>query len=280
MSEIKRRVIGMDVRIFYLIGLLVIVIPYLHPIGLPIPVNDRVKVLYNYLTNLPPGSVVMIEQDGDPTQWADVRVGILAGMKLLLKQDIKIFLVHLKETPVTTTTPDLLTRLEPVLINEEYGVDYAVFGFMPGLESAVASLAVNVPGTLISDIYGTSIENLPIMEGIKTGEDIDLVIQTGLGYFSNYYLRHWQAVYGTPIIVMGHSGALTEMGYYLSGQYTALIGGSVEGGMLEFLMNEPGLGLQSSDIMSFGHVFLILLLVIGNIINVYNIYIKKVGGSK
>ena len=88
----------------------------------------------------------------------------------------------------------MATRLEPQY-GYQYGRDYVNWGYRPAdaivllLKAAVR----DVPGTIKTDIKGTSLTDVPAMQGIKTVDDIGAIIEitpsSTLGTWLTYYQR-------------------------------------------------------------------------------------------
>jgi hypothetical protein len=82
----------------------------------------------------------------------------------------------------------------------KYGEDWVRFGYYPGLESGVSVLADDISAMYSTDYYGTPIEDLPIMDDVKTAADFDLWVQvTSWTYVAEYIVRQIYARYGVPI---------------------------------------------------------------------------------
>jgi hypothetical protein len=63
--------------------------------------------------------------------------------------------------------------------------------------------------------------------------------------------------------------------YYGTGQVDALIPGAGASAEYELLVNRPGEGLASTDALSFAHLLIIVLVVLGNVV-LLNKRVKKV----
>jgi hypothetical protein len=83
-----------------------------------------------------------------------------------------------------------------------YGVDYVITPFISGEETAMASFAADTWSTMASDLFGTPIQNIPLMQEVRSAEDVDL------WWFASYSagnidqaVRQWGWAYDQPIIM-------------------------------------------------------------------------------
>jgi len=145
----------------------------------------------------------------------------------------------------------------------EYGVNYLNLGYSTGKETALAALMSNArfQGT---DYIGHSLEDLPIMEGINTGEDFDLWVQGG--YQHMWVIRQVYGVAKTPFIYLGHEGILGDAPVFVeAGQMTSFVHGWAGGVMYERLINRPGLATAGSGVVSVLYYSVLVATIIGNI---------------
>jgi hypothetical protein len=66
MSDFAHRLLRLDRRIIFLLVGLATLLPLLYPVGLPIRVSPEVRKVYDYLEQLPEGSVFLLSLDFEP----------------------------------------------------------------------------------------------------------------------------------------------------------------------------------------------------------------------
>jgi hypothetical protein len=116
------------------------------------------------------------------------------------------------------------------------------------------------------DLYGTPVEEIPMMENIRTWKDVALIIETtNSGPDVEGLLRQWKSPYGTPIAINVGSVMAPALIPYYPHQVLAVIIGNRGGSEYEKLIGKPGPGLASLDAVSTSHLLVIIFILIGNI---------------
>jgi hypothetical protein len=262
MSGIGARLQRIDVRILYWVLMLLVAWPMISPLGIPIPVSQPVKDFTNIIDATPPGSNILVDISFSPTSYP-VLPGVAALMEYLGEHDFKIVFVSGVETsPIAFTE-----KCEPPLkaAGFTYGENYVWYGFISGMETYVARLAENVPNLLGSDFYGTSTKNIPMMADIEDYTDFELVITIDTAEWPDWYVKHWQSR-GIKVISMAPAFYFSR--WNLLWQQKLLdgfIGSARAAAEFESLINKPGEAAVTTDTLSTSHLWLVILIIIGNI---------------
>jgi hypothetical protein len=132
----------------------------------------------------------------------------------------------------------------------------------------MGSFGQNIHTTVTADyVEGRPLDSFPIMENIRTGEDIDVIvsIETGTPGTSEW-MRQFNAPYGTAQITGCIGVSVSGMiPYVQSGQLQALMPGLTVSAEYEILLDRPGLAVAGVDAVSTSHVYVTLLVLLGNI---------------
>jgi len=262
--EVENMVKEIDPRYMYLLLFIVVGAPLLRPLGLPLPITAPVKALYDKIESLPPGSVVLFEYGVGAASWPEHGPSNIAVLKHLLSKNVKIILISLYTAEGPT---NFATRIKPAIAHllekKTYGVDYVDFGYVTGYETAMAAIAENIHKALPRDVYGTPIEQIPLMKNVKTAKDLALVIATG---YCEPYIRQFYTPYGVPVAIMTWGmNAPGYMPYIAAGQLVGMVAGIRAAAEYEVLIASPGEACASSDALSLSHLFVVILIVIGNL---------------
>lgn len=264
MSSIIDRLDNLNPQIIYIILFFLVAFPLLRPFGLPVPITQYTRDVYNLVEDLPPGSVVYFSPNygpaGDPTFGSAAR----AIAQHIFNRPLKvIFMAYVVEGPLMID--HTLERID-IPADKEYGVDYVNLGFIAGLETAMASIADDVHNAFPNDVYGTPIEEIPMMQDIKNGGDIDLIISfSGDGNNFESHMRQFQTIYGTKIAVVLYGIMLPQLTMYYPHNIMGIINGLKGGAEYEYLINKPGFGLASMDGQSSSHLMILAFMILGNI---------------
>jgi hypothetical protein len=163
----------------------------------------------------------------------------------------------------------LLSQVDPAAdYGLVYGEDWVEMGYIVGRETGMAALATDIWAQVPRDfIENQPVSSWPIMQDIKTVEDVDLVIsfETGTPGFPEW-ARQWNTPFGTPFIVGCIGVSVPGMAPYLTtGQLSALLPGLTASAEYENLIGKPGLAVAASDAVSMSHLLVFLLVLLGNI---------------
>jgi hypothetical protein len=215
------------------------------------------------MENLNPGAIVVYHAP-DPSAWGAQGPGNIALFRYMLSKDFRV-IMWARGPPSLIGIERLISVVNPEGMGKVYGEDYVNFGFIPGVEMAIASMAKDLPGTLVSDFYGTPVSQIPLMEGIKDATDVDLLIGPDGGGWG-FYERHWAQAYGTTYISLPAAGVETIiMPFYHSGLIKGYFSGIRGGAELEFLSKHPGEAVIALDVLSISQLTLIFFVIVGNI---------------
>jgi hypothetical protein len=164
-----------------------------------------------------------------------------------------------------------MRALEEVAVGEyskEYGVDFVNFGYRPGGAVFLVNLGRDIHDVCRQDVYGTAVEELPMMADIRAANDIGLVITMSMGIpGSDQWIWYYHARYrGNLATAQTAIGAPRYYQYLQTGQLVGLIGGMKGAAEYEVLVDTPGLAIVGMDSQSIAHLLIIAFVILGNII--------------
>jgi hypothetical protein len=81
------------------------------------------------------------------------------------------------------------------------GVDFVIFPFLAGEESALAAVAADFHKAYSTDIRGVPVKDIPLMQNVHSLRDVQLLISdAGSFTFIDMFVRQWPAAYGIKSI--------------------------------------------------------------------------------
>lgn len=266
--SLLERISDLDRRWIYLLAWVFVLFPLLNPLGLPIPISSDAEKWYAYVENeINDGDVVLFTPMYGVSGMPELFPMTVATMKHLLTKDVKIIVVSFwTEGPLVFNT--LLTQVNPEDFGYVYGEDWIRLGYIPGGETAMGSLGRGIQDAVAVDyVEGRPLNSFQIMEGIETGEDIDIIVSFETGTPGTpEWMRQFNAPYGTPQITGCIGVSVSGMiPYVQSGQLKALMPGLTVSAEYEILLERPGLAVAGVDAVSTSHVYIVLLVILGNI---------------
>lgn len=253
-------------RLMYLTVTVLACVPLLIPIGLPVPINSWTIEAYEKIDSLEPGTNVVISACIQIPAWPEIEGSVVAMMNhLFSKEGIKIVIVAFyADGPMGIS----LALPNVDLHGKEYGVDWVLLPYLSGGETALAGFAADISEMTKEDFYGTPLTELPLMDEINTLEDFDYaqLFMVGMSPGIEEHLRQWILPYGIETGAAAVGIALPWVQHYYAEGFTTGYVASVRGGAeYEILISRPGKAGAMIESLSVTHVFLILLIIAGNV---------------
>lgn len=249
-------------KALYLLMMIGVVVIILRPPGLPLYVDPYTRTLYDYVVTVPAGSVVLIQTAVEVTYFPEVRPGAIAALRILFNRDAKLVFYSLRAEG-SVLNAALFDALKDVMANKKYGVDWVEFGYAPGGESAIAGMATNIRSVFKYDIRGTPIDDIPLMKGVNSYQDIFLILAIA-SYFGDASARVWGATYHKTYLSIGSALSFAvEQAFYpelIKGMTNGMLGSA----QLEKLAGVPGEGIRNSDGLTFTLMLTVAAVVFGN----------------
>lgn len=251
-----------DVRVIYLILLILTVTVLISPLALPLRINSTTQNAYDLVQKLPAGSNVLVIMQ--------VVVGGIAE----IGPQLRVVTQHLFSLPLHVVFvafhPDGPVIVESYLLpgitgDKKYGVDYVDLGFVSGGETGMAAFANDVHKTVSKDYRGSPIDSLPIMTGIKSAKDFALTELFDTQSDIVLVLRQFQTPYNVKII-LGTYAMLSPgaMPFVRSGQVAGLLDGTRGAAEYELLLKKPARAVSGMDALSLDTLYFLALIFIGN----------------
>ncbi len=266
MKRILEKLERLDRRIIFIFIFLSIAIPLLLPVNLDFSVTPPVQSFYDAIEELPAGSKVLVSCDYDPGSMPELFPMNVAVFYHLMSRDLKVITIQLWATGTLLAELAMAEVLED-FPDKEYGKDWVNLGFKEGREVVMVSMGTNIPKTFPSDSRGNKVEDLPIMQGVNTYDDIALFMNVSGGLPGT---KEWVLQVQSRYHVKLGSGCTAVSApefypYVQSGQLVGLLGGMKGAAEYEKLVQRPGTAQRGMDAQSVSHIVVFLFILIGNI---------------
>lgn len=263
-SSIWYKLQMIDRRIIYWVLFIILMIPFIRPLGLPVAIGPQATDLYNGLRQAEEGDVVVINISSGVSAWAECLPSLVASVKILNQQNAKIiFWTTFVDGQLTF---EAIVNKVPTLGERTYGTDYVYLGYYAGGESGVAQLGSNIRSVFTADYKGTPIDQLPIMQNVNKAQDVRMVLSSDTGDVCDYYIRQWRIPYGTPVAEIGIAMNFSAyQPHWQAGNLFGLSNGSRGGAELEKLLGELGDATITMDAINSSHLLLIGAILLANI---------------
>ena len=258
------RLASVDRRILYLLLALAVALPLIIKPTTKIRISEPVKSAFQAVNRLPPGSVVMISIDFDPSSAPEVQPMLIAILHHAFTKDLHVVIIGqlalglpLAEIALNQVAPEM---------NKVYGRDYVNLGYRPGYTAMMVGIGREIRDYFRTDYRGTPIDSFAFMRSVHSYRNISLLVSLAHGAVADAWIQYVGGRYNQAIIVGCTGVNAPNMYQYLhSGQIKGLIGGLQGASEYETLVGKPGSATLGMPAQSWAHGLIILLLVIGNL---------------
>ena len=279
-SSLLDKIKNLDNRIIFSILIIALLIPYVRPLGLPIPVGSEIVEYWDFIQNVEEGSVVAVELACDPSTIPQLRSAHQITLLELFKKNCKLVFFQMRDDapPLHEEMNDWVLAKLPSDDQPVYGEDWVNLGYLIDAESTVAALAGGIKSLVATDAYGNDLNSLPMLDDIEDGGDFDFVVwNDGSRGIFTYMLRQWQEVHGTPLVVLSVAiNKPTVMPYLQSGQVVVASFGIEGSAQIEYISGNIGDAIKATEPGSLAGLAITLLLIIGNVAYL----IQRFGGKE
>lgn len=258
------KLMNIDRRYIFLLIAFSVVIPMLLKVVFPIFVTKQPKKVYDYIENLPKGSVVMMSFDYGPASLAELQPMAIAVLRHCFSRGLKVIGMALWN--VGAPLGEKVFNQVATEYGQVYGEDYVFLGFRPGSTNVILRMGEGISGVFNTDSKGRLVEQLPMMEDVKTYDDIALVIDFAAGDSAEWWVIYAYEKYGQKIAA-GVTGVIISQLYPFlqTGQLIGLIGGLRGAAEYETQVDKPAKATQWMSIQSIVHLVIIILVILGNV---------------
>ena len=259
------RLMNMDRRVVYLAMALAVAIPLFIPFSVPIYVTPEVRSVYNFVEGLKEGDNLLLAIDYDPNAMAELHPMALTIGRQCFAKGIKLFFVTLSQN-----APGMAEQLVSTLSKEfdkKNGVDYVYLGYKPYPALVILSMGQNFRISFPMDYYGTPVDSMPIMQGVRNYDDMKAAIAFEAGWVADSWIRDANGRYKLPV-ALGVTGVMAAdyYPYIQSKQIFGLLGGLKGAAEYETLAKaKDKVASRGMKVQTITHIVVILFIIIGNI---------------
>jgi hypothetical protein len=262
---------GIDRRLVYLGLFLVTLAPLVGKWALPLYVTDPPRALARTIEQLPQDRLVFIASNWDAGSQAENRPQMTALVRHLIRRNLKFAIISIGYP----TSPQLAqAAVEQAILAENargrwnYGAQWVNLGYKIASAPWLRTFTNDISQAVSADWKGTPAAQIPVFQGVrKFGPDgqVSMLIDiTGSDTISSWYQ------YLSPTktkIGLGCTAVMAPEQYpYLdSGQLAGMLTGMKGAAEYEQLIGAPGFGMSAMAGQSFAHLYILLLIVLGNL---------------
>lgn len=266
---------NIDRRILYLLLAIVVGLPLVLRVAVPpAVVLPQTRAFYETIENAAADpaykdKLVILSANYGAGTLADNNTQTEAVMRHLMKRHLKFAIFCSNDPQGRQLAQDIADRISPQY-GYQYGRDYCNWGYRPAaaIETILKAMVRDVPGAIIADYKNTPLASLPVMQNIKTVDDIGIIVEVASANTLTPWLQYFQRTGKEPIATLFCPTpvmAPEAFPYLKSGQLQGMLVGLKGAIEYEGLIGEPGFATRASASLSYAHLLIISLIVLGNV---------------
>jgi hypothetical protein len=264
-------------------------IPFIYPLGLPIPISPDSIEAFEYLDNVPNGAVLVMGEQAGLANWFELApvttVVYKHAFNLIATKGVKIIMVGATFEAATIVRRVLEQNVKPDELGAVYGVDYIDLGWVPGGEPMLRGIVTDMLGIIPTDYQGTILTTLPLIQGLVADDGLVNVKDYDYMYFCittiiDIYARQWgsataeerAAGHDVPIVGVTLSGSIPfSLPWVEAGVVSALInsqrgGAEYEQHAANYYPGMIGMATSFMDAQSSVHLYAVVLILLGAVV--------------
>lgn len=258
-----------DRRILYVLIALTIIVPLtLQPKQHPRTIFKEVQNAYNTMNTVPKDKVAVISGSWDASTFAENGPQVEVIMRHLFRNNTKFIVVSWN--PVGA---ELMYKTGVKIAKEmgkKYGRDWVHLGYNPGpMYVVVSGMAKDFKVVFKQDRFGHKLSTLPVTKNIKDAKQIGVVVETDASGTVGAWIAYYNTPNNIPLVYCPTAVMAAEAYPYLdSGQLSGMLNGVIGSAQYETLLgmgNERTYSSAACWALSTAHIFIILLIIVGNI---------------
>lgn len=252
--------------IFLTMGLLVLG-PLLVPLKMPLVVRGPSRSFYEAIDALPNGSTVLMSCDYDPGAIPELVPMTRTAFRQLLQKDCKMVVTVLWNAG-PALVDSVLRETAREFPGKTYGVDWVNLGYKAGNEAVMVLMGQGIANAFPRDYSGRETKSFPIMRNVRDYSSFPMLVNISAGYpGTKEWVQQVQARFHLPMVAGVTAVSAPEFYPYLqSKQLLGLLGGMAGAAEYEKLRGEQGSATKGMGAQSLGHVFVALMIVLGNLV--------------
>jgi hypothetical protein len=258
------KLMKLDRRWIYLTVAIAVVIPVLVPFKVPVYVTPEAKAVYDFVENTKSGEIIFLAIDYDPNAMAELQPMARAIMRQAFSKNVKLLISALSQNG-PGMAEQLISQISKEY-NKKNGVDYVYLGYKPYFGIVILAMGQNFRIPFPADYYGTPLDSLPMMDGVRNYDDVKGIISIVGGNIAEAWINYANGRYKAKVF-MGVTGVMTADYYPFlqSGQLSGLLGGLKGASEYERLAKQEGVATEGMSIQTIAHIVVIGFIVLGNV---------------
>jgi len=218
---------NLDRRWVFLLMFLAVAIPILLEAQFPEKPTGLAKAVFDEIEKLERGDKILLAFDFDPASEGELGPMATAITYHCAAKGLKMYFMALWPVGKQMIDQNIRRVIDADFPDLVYGEDYVNLGFRAGNEGVINVIITDISKAYSTDARGTAVEEIPMMQGVKSVQDMALVAEVSAGYPGT---KEWVQYAVTPYpdkirLVAGCTGVQAPLLYpYIPEQLPGLLG--------------------------------------------------------
>jgi hypothetical protein len=184
-----------DRRWIFLMIAIAVIVPLILRYTTAIPPGAMVQTMFDKIEDLPPGSKILMSFDYGPSTVPENQPMANVVTRHCFAREHRMYLMALWPTGARQSQQLIEELIEVEFPDKVYGDDWIHLGYKAGNQGLINTLLSDFKAMYTSDLAGSAIDDFPMMEGIRTLRDFDLIVGLGSGFPGT---KEWVQFAGDP----------------------------------------------------------------------------------
>ncbi len=264
------RLIKIDRRIIFTFIAVAIALPLFFNVSMYVETTPEVVGIFNAVDSLSPGSKVLMSFDYDPGSMPELQPMAESFLRHCFSRGLKVILMGLwPQGPLQANWALDIILNEPDIkaMNLKYGVDYVNLGYTAGNEVVIQRMGSDIHAAFPVDYYGTSLDEIPLMRGVRNFDNIDFVYNLSAGYPGTMEWVQFAADRFHAVLGAGNTAVQAPLMYPYLGrkQLVGILGGMKGAAEYEVLAERPARAVRYMFSQGISHAVVVFFVIIGNL---------------
>ncbi|HOD67000.1 MAG TPA: hypothetical protein PLR32_07410 [candidate division Zixibacteria bacterium] len=234
-------------------------------VNLQVPASDDTLGMHRFIEEVPAGSTIIVSFDHEASSLPEIRPLALAVLRHAFSRNLKI--VGTALLAEGTGVGYRLVQQTAREYDKRYGEDWVYLGFKPQYIAAILSMGESFAKTWPEDYLGRPYTDLPMLAEIETYGQIAGVVSVADGSLTTHWIEYAASRYRVRVAAAVTAAMVTTYDPYLaSGQLQAMVGGLRGAAEYEQLIARGGGGERGMLAQTVSHLYVVALIVVGNLV--------------
>ncbi|MFV1958079.1 MAG: hypothetical protein ACC662_01570 [Planctomycetota bacterium] len=266
----------MDRRwVFLGVGVLTVV-PFFLPMGLAIKTTRYTQLVYDEIEALRPASdpdskPILLSMDYDPGTLAELGPMAKAILRHIFSRKGKVIVISFMPTGAGLAK-ETLDSIAAEFKNQgiEEGVNYAYLGFNTPVAAVMQSIGRDIRDNYPTDTRKVPLDDMPMFKGVRNYDDMHIVIDLAGSNLPAVWITNAVERFGARFAMGVTNVMAADLTPYIPQQAKGMIGGLRGAAEYETMLHdeyglELGDAVRGMDSQSITHVYILLLILLGNL---------------